>query len=82
MEATTITEEPISSNDQQQQHRHYRGGQGMRKRRKKQSLFLTDFYHFQTKEHRKTNLQELRRKFPEDLAKLKRMKEERQYQPF
>lgn len=41
-----------------------------------------DFYRFQTKEVRKNNLQNLRLKFEEDLAKVKRMKEEREYKPF
>lgn len=43
---------------------------------------LPDFYRFQTKESRKRSLQELRQRFEEDLAKVKRLKEERQYQPF
>jgi len=43
---------------------------------------LPDFYRFQTKEHRKRSLQDLRQRFEEDLAKVKKMKEERQYKPF
>jgi ribosomal RNA-processing protein 7 len=41
-----------------------------------------DFYRFQTKEVRKNTLQNLRVKFEEDLAKVKKMKEEREYRPF
>lgn len=43
---------------------------------------LPDFYRFQTREHRKKSLQELRQRFEEDLVQVKRMKEERQYRPF
>ena len=43
---------------------------------------LQDFYRFQTKEKRKKSLQELRRRFEDDLAKVKKMKEEKQYRPF
>ena len=43
---------------------------------------LQDFYRFQRKETRKRNVQDLREKFEEDLKKVKKMKEERQYKPF
>jgi ribosomal RNA-processing protein 7 len=43
---------------------------------------LPDFYRFQTREHRKKGLQELRQRFEEDLVKVKKMKEERHYRPF
>jgi ribosomal RNA-processing protein 7 len=56
-----------------------------RSRKKKESAGasqLPDFYRFQRKENKKRDLQELRKKFEEDLAKVKRMKEEQQYRPF
>ena len=43
---------------------------------------LPDFYRFQTKENRKRTLHELRERFEEDLAKVKKLKEEKQYRPF
>ena len=46
------------------------------------STSQADFYRFQTKEVKKNNLQNLRLKFEEDLAKVKKMKEEREYRPF
>ena len=56
-----------------------------RRRNKKESIGaseLSDFYRFQTKEKRKQSLQELRQRFEEDLAKVKKMKEEKLYRPF
>jgi ribosomal RNA-processing protein 7 len=56
-----------------------------RNRKKKKGLGaseLPDFYRFQTKESRKRSLQDLRVKFEEDLAKIKRLKEDHMYQPF
>jgi ribosomal RNA-processing protein 7 len=50
-----------------------------RKRKKKKVTELTDFYRFQTKESRKQHLHELRQKFEEDLAKVQKMKEEKQF---
>jgi ribosomal RNA-processing protein 7 len=50
-----------------------------RKKKKKKVVELTDFYRFQTKETRKQHLHELRQKFEDDLAKVKKMKEERQF---
>lgn len=43
---------------------------------------LEDFYRFQRKENRKRSLEDLRKQFEEDLQKVKRMKEDRQYRPF
>jgi ribosomal RNA-processing protein 7 len=43
---------------------------------------LPDFYRFQMKESRKQSLQDLRKRFEQDLAKVQKMKEERQYRPF
>ena len=56
-----------------------------RSRKKKQgsgASELPDFYRFQTKEKRKRSLQDLRRQFEDDLAKVKKMKEDRQCRPF
>jgi ribosomal RNA-processing protein 7 len=57
---------------------------GSKRRRKKKvgGTELTDFYRFQQRETRKKDLQDLRKRFEEDLVKIKRMKEERQYRPF
>jgi ribosomal RNA-processing protein 7 len=43
---------------------------------------LEDFYRFQRKENRKRTLEDLRKQFEDDLHKVKRLKEERQYRPF
>ncbi|KAL7572023.1 hypothetical protein ACA910_001677 [Epithemia clementina (nom. ined.)] len=43
---------------------------------------LPDFYRFQTKDNRKRTLHDLRQRFEEDLAKVKKLKEEKQYRPF
>jgi len=56
-----------------------------RKRKKKEargSSELKDFYRFQTKETRKKGLQELRERFEADLAKVKKLKEEKAYRAF
>mmetsp|Transcript_15796 Transcript_15796/g.34330 ORF Transcript_15796/g.34330 Transcript_15796/m.34330 type:complete len:388 (+) Transcript_15796:64-1227(+) len=56
-----------------------------RKRKKKEargSSELKDFYRFQTKETRKKGLKELRERFEADLAKVKKLKEEKAYRPF
>jgi ribosomal RNA-processing protein 7 len=59
---------------------------GSKRQRKKKDINgaseLVDFYRFQQKETRKKTVQELRKKFEEDLQKVKKMKEERQYRPF
>jgi ribosomal RNA-processing protein 7 len=43
---------------------------------------LTDFYRFQRRDNRKRSLEDLRTQFKEDLKRVKRMKEDRQYRPF
>ena len=56
-----------------------------RSRKKKEGIGATeleDFYRFQRKETRKRTLQDLRLQFEEDLKKVKKMKEDRQYKPF
>ena len=52
------------------------------KKKMKGSDELKDFYRFQMKEGRKRNVEALREKFQEDLRKVKKMKEDRQYRPF
>jgi ribosomal RNA-processing protein 7 len=46
-----------------------------RSRKKRKMEPLKDFYRFQTKEHRKKEVQELRERFEQDLAKAKALKE-------
>ena len=59
---------------------------GSKRHRKKKDVNgtseLKDFYRFQMKETRRKNLQELRKRFEEDLARVKKLKEEKQYRPF
>lgn len=59
---------------------------GSKRQRKKKDVNgaseLQDFYRFQQKETRRKTVQELRKKFEEDLLKVKKMKEARQYRPF
>jgi ribosomal RNA-processing protein 7 len=43
---------------------------------------LTDFYRYQMKHTRKVEVQELKKRFEEDLARVRKMKEERAYRPF
>ena len=53
-----------------------------RKKKNHGASELSDFYRFQMKASRKQTLQDLRKKFEQDLAKVNKMKEERQYRPF
>lgn len=56
-----------------------------RNRKKKEaagSAQLTDFYRFQRKENRKRTMDDLRRQFDDDLKRVRRLKEEKQYRPF
>ena len=46
------------------------------------SAELKDFYRFQTKESRKRGILELRKRFEEDLVRVKKLKEEKAYRPF
>ena len=59
---------------------------GSKRTRKKKKLSgaseLPDFYRFQMKESRKLSLQELRKRFEQDLAKVQKMKQEKEYRPF
>ena len=43
---------------------------------------LTDFYRYQMKLTRKVEVQELKKRFEEDLVRVQKMKEERAYRPF
>jgi ribosomal RNA-processing protein 7 len=56
-----------------------------RSRKKKEGVGnteLQDFYRFQRRDNKKRTLEDLRNQFEEDLKKVKRMKEDRQYRPF
>jgi len=56
-----------------------------RSRKKKDAigtLELKDFYRFQRKDNRKRTMEDLRRQFEEDVKKVKRLKEEKEYRPF
>ena len=56
-----------------------------RSRKKKEAVGsgqLKDFYRFQRAESRKRTMEDLRRKFEEDVRKVKRLKEEKEYRPF
>ena len=60
-----------------------RGGSRKKKKTMSGAQPLSDFYRFQTKETRKRSLQELRERFEQDLAKVQKRRQERQYaQPF
>jgi ribosomal RNA-processing protein 7 len=64
---------------------HHRRKAGKRNRKRKGGSGadeLSDFYRFQMKESRKKEAQDLKKRFEEDLAKVKKMKEERAYRPF
>ncbi len=64
---------------------HHRRKAGKRNRKRKGGSGadeLSDFYRFQTKESRKKEAHDLKARFEEDLAKVKKMKEERAYRPF
>jgi len=56
-----------------------------RTRKKKEAVGAaqqTDFYRFQRADTRKRTMEDLRRKFEEDVRKVKRLKEEKEYRPF
>lgn len=56
-----------------------------RSRRKKEAVGsgeLKDFYRFQRADNRKRTMDDLRKKFEEDVRKVKRLKEEKEYRPF
>mmetsp|Transcript_9611 Transcript_9611/g.17522 ORF Transcript_9611/g.17522 Transcript_9611/m.17522 type:complete len:452 (+) Transcript_9611:108-1463(+) len=59
-----------------------RKGNKRSRKKKEGSKELTDFYRFQRRENRKRTMEDLRKQFDEDLKKVKRMKDEKQYRPF
>lgn len=67
--------------DEDANHRR-KGAKRLRKKKGHGASELDDFYRFQTKQERKKTLQELRQGFEEDLAKIRKMKEERKCLPF
>jgi ribosomal RNA-processing protein 7 len=72
------------TNDLEDDH-HHRRKAGKRNRKRKAGYGaeeLPDFYRFQLKETRKNEVQDLKKRFEEDLAKVRKMKEERAYRPF
>jgi ribosomal RNA-processing protein 7 len=50
-------------------------GKARSRKKQKKEVFLKDFYRFQTKEYRKKEVQELRERFEQDLAKAKALQE-------
>jgi hypothetical protein len=70
----------------------YGGGIGRQRRgrnrkRKNNNLIsgadeLTDFYRYQMKQSRKVEVQDLKKRFEEDLVRVQKMKDERAYRPF
>ena len=77
-----------TTNDLEEEQYHRRkGGKRNRKRKAASGVVsgadeLQDFYRFQLKETRKKEVGDLKKRFEEDLAKVKKMKEERAYRPF
>jgi len=68
-----------------EEERHHRRKAGKRNRKRKVvsgADEFSDFYRFQLKETRKKEVTDLKKRFEEDLAKVKKMKEERAYRPF
>jgi len=60
-----------------------KGNKRSRKRKETAgSVELKDFYRFQRADNRKRTMEDLRRKFEEDVRKVKRLKEEKEYRPF
>jgi ribosomal RNA-processing protein 7 len=67
-------------------HRRKSGQKRSRSRKQKQQQQqqqgLPDFYRFQRKEQRQRTMDELRQQFQQDLDRVQRLKEEKQYKPF
>jgi len=59
---------------------------GNKRSRKKKGMVgsgeVKDFYRFQRSDNRKRTMEDLRSKFEEDVRKVKRLKEEKEYRPF
>lgn len=59
-----------------------KGGKRFRKKKKgRGSSELNDFYRFQTRESKRKEVTDLRKRFEEDLQAVKRMKEQKQFKP-
>jgi ribosomal RNA-processing protein 7 len=74
-----------SKKDLEENARAQRRGKGQKRARKKKGSgaeAMSNFYRFQTKDTRKRSIQDLRRKFEDDLVKVKKMKEDKEYRPF
>lgn len=74
-----------ATNDfEEEQHGAHRRKAGKRSRKRKATGAdeLQDFYRFQMKETRKKEVQDLKARFEEDLAKVRKLKEEKAYRPF
>ena len=74
-----------ATNDLEEEYHHHRRKAGKRNRKRKAgsgAAELSDFYRFQMKETRKNEVQDLKKRFEEDLAKVRKMKEERAFRPF
>mmetsp|Transcript_2850 Transcript_2850/g.6036 ORF Transcript_2850/g.6036 Transcript_2850/m.6036 type:complete len:361 (-) Transcript_2850:150-1232(-) len=73
-----------ATNDlEEERHGRRKGGKRNRKRKGVSGADEhMDFYRFQMKETRKKEAVDLKKRFEEDLAKVKKMKEERAYRPF
>jgi ribosomal RNA-processing protein 7 len=52
------------------------------KKKQKKHTELTNFYHYQLKQQRVQDLDNLRKKFAEDKEKVSRLKEQRKFKPF
>jgi len=59
-----------------------RGGAARGRTRNKKKTELTNFYRFQMREAKRDQLQELRRRFEEDKARVARLREGRRFKPF
>ena len=71
------------TNDLEEGHPHRKAGKRNRKRKAGSgAVELSDFYRFQLKEARKNEVQDLKKKFEEDLELVRKMREERAFRPF
>lgn len=68
--------------EEEQYHRRKAGKRNRKRKAGSGAEELPDFYRFQLKETRKNEVQDLKKRFEEDLAKVRKMKEERAFRPF
>lgn len=68
--------------EEEQYHRRKAGKRNRKRKAGSGADELPDFYRFQLKETRKNEVQDLKKRFEEDLAKVRKMKEERAFRPF